>query len=457
MILCIDVETSASPKHFPWIPDSYLCMVGIYTSEGKSYSWVFNHNHVGIKPQSKMIKEIQDIIDSAEMCVGHNLKFDMHWLNTIGIKLKDTSDTMIQEYLLNGQNNRLSYSLYESCLRHGLETKFDAVKTYWESGVDTKDIPIETLTEYCLQDCKVTLALYNKQVSIIPSKMSKLVKLQNAFVEGLFEIESNGMVVDVPYLKEQTEVYTKLKERLDERLSYFIVDNVPELLNIPYSLSSNDHLSAILFGGIIKYMGTETVTRTYVKAPPKTYERACVVESIIKGLGFKTSEDNKTKKEGYYKTNKDVLLQLKGKSKIQKEFLDIMEEKSRVDKILSTYLIGMEKHIYSANTIHPSFNQALTVTGRLSSSQPNFQNLPRGSTDEVSKRIFIPRAQGRLIVNGDLSALEWCVGAQLSGDEVMIQEIANGTDIHTANSIAIFGSEEFRQESKVVSFRSLNK
>ena len=455
MYLCIDVETSKSPKHFPWIYGSYLSMVGIYTSEGKSYSWIFNHNHIGIKPHVRLIKEIQHIIGKADLCIMHNQKFDTHWLSTIGIELKETWDTMIVEYLLEGQNNRLSYSLDESCKRRGLETKLSPVKTYWDSGIDTKDIPIETLIPYCIQDCKVTLQLYEEQVKQIPKKMERLVKLQNAFVGCLNEIEANGMVVDVPYLKEQTEIYTKLQEELDAKLSLFIMDAIPELHNIPYMFTSNDHLSCILYGGTLKYDSTEYVTRYYVKAPPKTYERACVKDITINGLKFQPIKGSETKKDGYFKTNKDIQLQLKGKSKAQKEFLRIIEEKSRVDKILSTYLIGMEKHIYKDNTIHPSFNQALTVTGRLSSNSPNFQNLPRGTTDEVSKRIFIPRDSNRLILNGDLSALEWCVGAQLSNDEIMIQEISDGVDIHTANSLAVFGTESMRQEAKVVSFRSL--
>jgi len=340
-----------------------------------------------------MVQEIRDILSRADKVIAHNMKFEMLWLQYLGIKINNPYCTFVMEYLINGQNNRLGYSLEDSCIRRGLKPKLDVVKTeYWDKGVDTCDIPLETLLEYCYMDVEITLDLYKEQQkeSIIPS-LKKLMHLQNSFVECLMEIESNGMVVDIPHLDKQQELFTKRLEGINEKLSYYITDHVPELRDIPYSLTSNDHLSAILYGGIVKYDSTEWVTREYKTKPPRTYERACVKECVVQGLGFKPKESDKTKKEGYYKTNKEVMAQLKGGSKTTKEFLAIVREQADVSKVLSTYLTGMKKLIpKGSNVVHPPFNQALTVTGRLSSF---FQTLPRGSTPEtvVVKRSFITR------------------------------------------------------------------
>ncbi len=460
MILVVDTETSMAPQHFPWVAGAYLSLlVATEYTEGlpnKIHYWAFHHNGVSLRPLSVIREEIQRVLDRADMIVMHNAKFDLHWLKHLKLKTPRVYDTMVAEYLINGQDNTISVSLDESAKRYGLNPKLDIVKQYWDSGINTANVPFETLLEYCVQDVDITLNLYLLQApKIIELGLTKILRVQNYFVECLEEIEWNGMRVDLPYLQEQIAIFTERLAGINKKYEEFIVDNIPQLRDIPYSLTSGDHLSAILFGGIIKYDSTEWVTRTYVKAPPRTYERNCVKEQYIYGLGFKPKKGWETKKKGYYQTNKEVLSQLPARNKTTTEFVKLIREQADVSKILSTYLIGIEKLLPEGSDIaHPPFNNCLTVTGRLSSF---FQTLPRGATPEtvVVKKMFIPKAKGRVIINGDLSALEWCVAAQLSGDKVMIQEIVDGVDPHMLNSVQCFGSEDFRQEAKVVSFRSV--
>ena len=461
MILALDVETSMAPRHFPWVGGSYLSLVVaieyLDTGNKRVHHWVFNHNSVGLRPFSTMVTEIQNIINRAEFVIAHNAKFDLTWLKSIGLIVPKVYDTMVAEYLINGQSNKVGVGLSDSALRYGLTPKIDIVKHYWDSGVDTANIPIETLVEYCIHDTDLCLDLYHlQQPKIKELGLTRLLRLHNYFVECLQEIESNGMKVDQPYLDEQIRIFSERLADVEKRYEYFIVDNVPQLRDIPYSLTSGDHLSAILFGGVIKYPSTEVVTREYKTKPPRTYERACTAEIEIYGLGFKPKKEWKTKKEGYYQTNKEVLGQLPAKNKITTEFVKLIREQADISKILSTYLIGIKKLIPEGGDgyAHPPFNNCLTVTGRLSSF---FQTLPRGSTEEtkVVKKMFIPKSSDRVIINGDLSSLEWNGAAQLSGDKVMLEEIVDGVDAHLMNSLACFGSEDFRQEAKVVSFRSI--
>ena len=452
-VVALDVETSKSPRHFPWVDGSYLSILTIYGDQLKK-TWVINHNSISLTPLQTTISEIQNILDRHDVVVGHNIKFDVHWLKSIGIKPPKLYDTMVMEYIIRGQDSALSFSLAETARRYNLSPKLDVVKEFWDSGIDTASVPLDTLIEYCEHDTFLAWQLYFLQQPLIEQYgMQKLAKLHNLFVECLQEIEENGMRVDIDYLEKSKQAYKERMDTLRVDLQMFLQDYFET--DFVFNLSSNDHQSVILYGGNLPIDGVEEYEVTLKSGEVKTKTRKCRVDKYFKGLGFKPNKKDACKKEGYYKTNKDVLGTLRASNKAQRFFIETVLELSKVEKIYSTYLEGMEKFITKQGLIHPNFNQALTVTGRLSSSKPNFQNLPRGKTDEVAKRLFIPRSEDRLILNGDLSALEWCVGAQLSGDKVMIEEIENDVDIHTANSIAIFGSEAFRQESKTISFRSL--
>lgn len=455
MILSLDVETSMAPNHFPWARGSYLSIVCGVEDTGKTHTWVINHNSGSLRPFKIIVDEIQTVIDRADLLVGHNIKFDLHWLKSIGLETRHVHDTMVCEYLIVGQDNTKRVSLDETAKRYGLEPKIDIVKQYWKSGVNTASVPLETLVEYCLRDTELALEIYHKQLPIIQELgLSKLAKLHNYFVECLQEIESTGIKVDLEFLATSKVEYKERMDRLRIEMQMFLEEQFGT--DFEFNLSSNDHLSVILYGGNLPVQYKETYEQTLKSGVVKIKERWATTNLHCEGLGFKANPKEKCKKEGYYKTNKAVLASLAARSKAQKYFVEAIGDLSRTEKIYSTYLEGMEKFITEEGLIHPNFNQAFTVTGRLSSSQPNFQNLPRGGTDTVAKRLFVASAPDRMIVNGDLSALEWCVGAQLSGDKVMIEEIENDVDIHTANSIAIFGSGSFRQESKTISFRSLN-
>jgi len=163
----------------------------------------------------------------------------------------------------------------------------------------------------------------------------------------------------------------------------------PCLVPCEFNPNSSDHLSAVLYGGKIKYVGKEWVERPRKDGSVRRYQRNCDAWVETEGFGIKPIKGTNAAKEGFYKVNKEVLKQIKPRTKDAKAFLELIGEQSKVAKILSTYLIGMAEHVQQDGKIHASFNQCFTVTGRLSSSKVNMQNLPRGKTDEIAKRIFI--------------------------------------------------------------------
>ena len=285
--------------------------------------------------------------------------------------------------------------------------------------------------------------------------LTRLNHLHQAFVTCLHEIEWNGFTVDQKFLAEQTVVYKEKLDAIEKNMRECVYSYFPELVPCEFNPNSGEHLSAVLYGGKIKYVGKEWVEKERKDGTVRRYERNCDAWIETKGFGIKPLKGIAAAKEGFYKTNKETLKQLRPRTKDAKAFLELISEQAQVSKIYTTYLVGMAEHLQSDGKIHAGFNQCFTVTGRLSSSKPNLQNLPRGGTDTVAKRLFIASDSDRVIMNGDLGALEWVAASVLCNDPVMQEEIIAGIDIHTANSIAIFGDTEHRQESKVTSFRAL--
>ena len=446
--IIIDVETSKAPTLLPWQQGAFLVAVGIHnciTKENKI--WVFNHKERSSENNDRIqIDEIQELINNSFRIGGHNLKFDLHWLRKLGIQFKHNRlfCTMVGEYLINGQQ-KLSYKLGDCCERRGIPTKTDTVSEYWDNGFETNEIPLDILLEYLDNDLNITSRLMEEQFKdIIKWKLGNVAAVQMELLRILQEIEWNGMKAD-------PEVAQKYIVQLTQELK-IIDDELRELFGFSINLNSNDELSAGLYGGTFKQQGTEWVIRE-LKYDSKYYERNCLIDVSVKGLGFQPSQE--TKKEGFYKTNKNILQVLKPKTKKQKRVIELLLERSLKAKALETFegqdeTKGLINKIQADGLIHPSYNQAVTKTGRLSGSDPNPQNLPRKGTSPI-KEIIIPRNDW--ILNADLSQLEWRGCAYMCQDPTMLKEINNGVDIHAENAINFFGDLSYRTTAKIMTFR----
>jgi len=448
-VIALDVETTKLPLIHPWQDSAYLVMVSIVDFHGHKRSWIFNHDEYANPDHAKSISEIQEYINLTNRMVGQNIKFDLNWLRSIGIDFSNTKlyCTKIADYLING-SAKIGYSLNSIAERRGISLKHDEVKMYWESGYETSQIPLKILIPYCEHDCEIAMAIYKQQVSELKS-MNLVRPATLAFnLTGLLsEIEYNGMFADELLGK---VLVSDIQQQLDT-----IDIGLKELMG-DINLNSGNELSAALFGGVLKRDGTETVHKKLKSGKTRTYTRKCVNEIKLNGAGFSTEYTSPCKKEGYYFTNKNVLEQLKCRTKKQKDIKNGLLTRSAVAQSLESLWgendTGIINKIQADRCIHPQYNQTVTVTGRLSSKDPNGQNLPREGTSQI-KRIIIPRFDK--IVAADLSQLEWRVGALLSNDEVMIQEILDGADVHSANAINFFGDIEYRKVAKFFTFRLL--
>lgn len=459
-VIALDWETSAAPAIMPWHEDSFVVNLCVYDGTTTKVWW-FNHNEVDVTPKDvqRNIDEIQEVIAGADVIVAHNMKFDALWLMRVGIKgLFDKSwyCTQIGDYLINSQDNRKSYSLDACCERHGLPLKVELVKKYWDEGYNTDEIPLAVLTEYVEGDARNAYDLYQKQQPLIEkSGKCKIVDLQMDLIPILTKAEYNGMLFDSAKAKELTDEYQVKMAGIDTELT--------DLFGFDINLASGNELSAGLFGGIVKREGREETRRVLKSGEIKVGSRKCFIEHNIKGLGFKPVDGTETKnsikarlkepdRPGVYKVSKDLLPLLKCRTVKQKRVVELIGMRSKMAQQLSTFFIGLQERVQPDGCVHGRFNMAVTVTGRLSSADPNLQNFPRGGT-APAKKLFVPRYD--YIVNADLGQIEWRMAAYLSQDPVMIQEIKDGVDIHTANAIAFFGSADSRQDCKVFNFRMI--
>jgi DNA polymerase-1 len=444
----------------PWTVGSFLCSVGIERQDGTSTVWFFNPND---RPHEELLAEIQQEIDSVDFLIGHNIKFDLNWLKWIGLNVKDKPVwcTMVADYLINGQR-KLEYSLNAVAKRYGLGHKLDAMAMYWQAGYETDEIPLEIHEDYLKQDVHLTHDVFKKQLQLIErASLGKITELSFRLTQILSDMEVSGAAFD----KEEAIAYCNQTREQVKAMDKTLVD----LAGIDFTPSSASQLSAVLFGGSWKKEVPELVARQLKSGKFKITTRKTKIEVPIKGLGFKVPEGCLSKKTGLPSTDKNTLDLLKSHDKRSESFLQTLRDQKKLMKVVSSIAgskeekeTGLVAVIGKDGRLHPSFNQCVTRTGRLSSSNPNGQNVPRGGTSPI--KTFFKSKQG-VIVNLDLAQIEWRIAAELSRDPVMLHELDTGLDIHADNAIRFFdagqyerGSKEFkkvRTAAKTMSFRLL--
>lgn len=459
LIGCIDVETTKLPKIKPWMPGSYLVNVGIGYESGEVKQYLISHRDVEIFNQREIFDEIQEELNKITRIIGQNLKFDLQWLRHVGLDVngKEFYCTQVADYIINGQR-KLDYHLSSIAGRYGLPPKIDRVKMFWDAGYETDEIPVEILQEYQVRDCLLPIAIYQRQIPLIKKqKQEALISLQMQLMEMLSRMEAYGVGVDIEKGK---KIYAEYSEKVAACEAELKILFDRDDLN----LNSHVELSAALFGGTIKreeiltfqmqkmVVKKEPYLFTYKdpkKAPVTKYrnvevpetvekERKVIVDYPLPGI-FKIKRQDEDR---VLSTAKSFLSELRPTNATQERALNILKELSNVSKAAETLIGKSERAGLLKKTIdgiiHTSFNQCVAATGRLTSSDPNGQNLPREGTSPL-KEMFIPRLG--LIGNGDLSQLEWTVAVWQSNDPVGRVEIQNGVDQHRENAITFFGAD----------------
>ena len=457
----IDVETSKIPRFRPWQPGSFLVSVGMAWENKRTKVWVFNHRDIEVVDQRAMLEEIQYEMSRVDRLVGHNLKFDLQWLRHIGLKLDHLKFycTQVAEYLIQGQQ-KVSYYLADVSRRYGIDPKIDRVKIMWDAGYETDEIPLSILNPYLEQDCINALAIYQRQTAMIREwHMERIIALQMELMNMLSEMEYAGAKINVGKAEALLSALTESIRRMEIELKLaFGRDDL--------NLKSNDELSAALYGGPLRreydqvYVTTRNITlrepyvftyadgRQAVKWKNRTVPELITktrkaIQSLELPRIFEPVENTETKKGGYYSVDKNTLKQLRGKTAQQRKILALLQEHSAAVRAAETFQgdregSGILGKLAPGNMVHPRFNQTVAATGRLTSSEPNGQNLPRKGTSPI-KTVFIPRYDK--IGNGDLSQIEWRAAAFLSQDPVAMQEIIDDVDYHRDNAIRFFGAD----------------
>jgi DNA polymerase-1 len=347
--------------------------------------------------------------------VGQNLKYDLLVLKWYGIELAGTIwDTLLAHYLFEPDGKRnmdalaLKYLQYEPI---SIET---LIGKKGKGQVTMREAPVELVKEYAGEDADVTLQLYKKfNVLLDKAGMRTLFHdMENPLVPVLVEMEHAGVGIDVDFLN----AYSKDLER-DIAASE---EAVYRDAGCRFNLGSPRQLGEVLFD-MLK----------------------------IDGGGKKT-------KTGQYATGEDVLVKLRNKHPIVEDILTYRQ----LTKLKSTYVDALPLLINrKTGRLHTCFNQTVAVTGRLSSNNPNLQNIPiKSEAGREIRKAFVTRAPGWTLISADYSQIELRIVAALAGEKAMIAAFAAGRDVHTATAAGVYGIPESevtstqRRNAKAVNF-----
>ncbi len=365
-------------------------------------------------PLAQVLAKFKPLLENpAIKKVGQNLKYDKHVLANQGIALNGiTHDTLLQSYVLESHRG---HGMDELSARHlGIEPiSFEQVAGKGAKQVGFNQVTIEVAAEYAAEDADITLQLHealSPQV-LQDSKLNFIYsQVEMPSMECLFTIERNGVLIDANMLNRQSnEIGMKLME---------LETKAFELAGQPFNLGSPKQLQEILFGKL----GIKPIKKTPSGAPSTD-------EDVLQELALD------------YPLPK-VLLEYRGLAKLKSTYTD------KLPKMINPH----------TGRVHTSYNQAVAITGRLASSDPNLQNIPVRTAEGRRIREAFIAPQGSHIVSADYSQIELRIMAHLSKDTGMLQAFANNEDIHRATAAEIFGVErsavdnEQRRYAKVINF-----
>ena len=505
MKIVIDVENTVTKRDGrlyldPYEPTNKLVMVGCRDDNGNESIYDMDSGFIGV----------QDILDKATVLIGHNITYDLMWLWECGFKYNGVIfDTMLAEYVLSrGNPDKYSLSLEACAIRHELNTqKQDTLKEYFAKGMGVDEIPKDELKEYLQADLKATQELCASQYKqLINSSLMDTVILTNKVAMTLARTHRNGFKVDQDVLESVRKEFESEKIQIEERLS----EQVRKLMgDTPINLNSPEQMSWVIYSRKPKdkamwaneftpHMSVEDFKYNVKQNSDIVYKTQAKMCSVCNGTGkirkvrkdgtLYANQNNcircgasgytfNTRPEvaglkfnapnakwisangfGVSKGNLDTLQSMAQRNNMTEasQFLQDLKRLSALDSYLSSFVEGIKAHVKSDGMLHVRLLQHRTATGRFSGADPNMQNMPRGGTFPV-KKVFVSRWTGGKILEADFAQLEFRTAAYLSQDEVAINEIKTGFDVHayTSRVISASGQSTTRQEAKAHTFAPL--
>lgn len=366
--LVLDVETTFDGHVFN--PNHKLYMVGCYDGTTIStYDIDYPSN-----PYGGEIQAIQRRIDDADILIGFNFKFDLHWLRRYGINFqhKPIWDLQYAEYTISGQTWRMP-SLDVACTNRGIEGKSSYIyDNFWSKGIDTDLIPRHELREYLSQDLRCTWNLFQLQRDYLQErpKLKQLIWDGSQDLLVTEEMEWNGLKYNhEKSLELGNELLVDVAET-DRALA--------EISGLDYiNWSSTQHVSAVLYGGVVKYEVKEPYLFVYKDGRTKPKVRTVSVETTLPRM-VAPLKNSETATDGYWSTDEGNLKQLRC-SGVTKELINKILERKKIKKRVDTYFHGIPKKAkemeWAGNIIHGQLNHCVAATARLASAKPNLQNL----------------------------------------------------------------------------------
>ncbi len=409
--ICIDTETTgidANNVELVGLSFSFKAHTGYYVpvandGDGKD----------GAKHILSLFKKLFDKEDT--LWIGQNLKYDFLVLKWYGVELKGkTFDTMLAHYVIEPEGRRSMDLLSGQYLGYEPVSIESIIGKKGKNQGSMRDAALEQIKEYAAEDADITLQLKHCLAPLLIKKdVSKVFnEVENPLMPVLVDMEFEGVKVDVDFLNEYSKVLEIEAKQSEEK--------VYAAAGVRFNLASPKQLGEVLFEVM------------------------------------KLDDKAKKTKTGQYATGEDVLQKMAAKHKIVDDILNFRE----LTKLKSTYVDAIPELINPrTGRIHTSYAQAVAVTGRLSSTNPNLQNIPvRTDRGKEIRKAFIPRDPSRILVSADYSQIELRVVAAISGDPNMCEAFKLGKDIHTATAAKVYGvdeadvTKEMRYKAKSVNF-----
>lgn len=372
---------------------------------GMSFSWIPGEAYYIPCPPEKhktldILKKLIPVFSNpAIRWIGQNIKFDMLVLKWYGVDIAgELFDTMLAHYVIEPDGKRGMDMLSAQYLEYEPVHIEELIGKKGKTQGNMRDVELEKIKDYAAEDADITLQLKHKLLPELKTKSVEKVfyEVENPLVKVLADMEYEGVKVDTDFLKQYSLELEKEAKEAEE--------NVYQQAGVRFNLASPKQLGEVLFEKL--------------QLDPKA----------------------KKTKTGQYATGEDVLLKLSHQNKIVEDILTFRE----LTKLKSTYIDALPLMVNKkTGRVHTTYGQAVAVTGRLASNNPNLQNIPvRTAKGREIRKAFIPRDRDHVLLSADYSQIELRIVAAISGDPAMCDAFRHGKDIHAATAAKVYNVEE---------------
>ena len=406
--ICFDTETTSLDTN-----EAELVGLSFSTEKNKGFYIPVPADR---KKAQAIVEEFRSIFENMNIVkVGQNIKYDLAILRGYGIEIHGKLfDTMIAHFLIQPDMRHNMNILAETYLNYSPVSIEELIGKKGKDQLNMRDVPLPVIAEYAAEDADVTLQLKDAFNPMLDETgVRKLFEeVEMPLVNVLSDMESEGITIDKSSLAELSKIL--------ETDIQLVEKEIQTMAGSPFNISSPKQVGEVLFD-VLKI----------VEKPART-------------------------KTGQYSTGEDVLSKLESKHPIVRRILDYRE----LVKLKNTYVDVLPSMVNPrTGRIHTSFNQVVAVTGRLSSDNPNLQNIPiRTERGREIRKAFIPRSKEFTLLSADYSQIELRIIAELSEDKGMMDAFISGEDIHAATAAKVYGvalkdvTSDMRRNAKMVNF-----